>query len=393
MKIALERSSNKIYDRIVLELARGFEIFGHQCSLITPSEINSLDILLKIYNDNDLALITNSTGLLSIKRENDFIFELIEPNLIFLHHDAPFSSPDLTIINQKIAAFKRMKNKSIHLTIEKSDLEDFHKIGITSFITNHISTLGVNHNPNYKTDFLQEIAFLGHVIPSTASFIQFGDPNDLEFFKSYENRFCNMSHSIKSDFDKLSNFNNIENISNHVSLKAQYIQYVNFYTMFYRGKIIESIKTANVDIYGGDPSWLHGQEQSRFLLGNNIRYHDPLFEPHQVCEMFDNTRVNLNITSLQFDSAVINRIADCASAGGFILTDKKDQLYDLTSVADDISFSNCEEMLQKISFHSNPENYNITNEISNQLSLDLKINCSIEATIEKVISCASYFNQ
>ena len=63
----------------------------------------------------------------------------------------------------------------------------------------------------------------------------------------------------------------------------------------------------------------------------------------------------------------------------------------MTSVADEISFSNTEEMLQKISFHSNPENYQFTNEITNQLSTDLSINCSIEATIEKILNCASHF--
>ena len=391
MKIALERSTNKIYDRIVIELARGFEKFGHQCTLIIPENITNLDSLLQVYNDNDFALITNSTGLLSIKRENDFIFELIQPNLIFLHHDAPFSSPDLNIIKEKISAFKRIRCKSIHLTIEQSDLEDFHKIDIPSYLTNHISTLGATLPTKQKLDFSRNIAFLGHVIPSTSAFIQFGDSNDLEFFNSYENRFHNMNHLIKSDFNNLSTNNNFDSLSDYVSYKAQYIQYVNFYTMFFRGKVIESITSQEVDIYGGDPSWLHGQKQSRFLSGNNIRYHAPLFEPNQVCEMFSNTRVNLNITSLQFDSAVINRIADCASAGGFILTDRKKQLNDLTSVADEISFSNTEEMLQKISFHSNPENYQFTNEITNQLSTDLSINCSIEATIEKILNCASHF--
>ena len=388
MKIALERSSEKIYDRIVLELAAGFESFGHTCTLINISDFVNLQEVINLYNEHDMALITNSIGFLSIKRENDYIFEIIQPNLVFLHHDAPFSSADFGMISAKIEAFKRVKHRSSHLTIEQSDLIDFQLMNIPIQITPHISTMGNNVPLNKYSTFKSEISFLGHVVPPADGMINFGTSNDLDYYKSYLRRTIDFNHSVKNDFDSLFKSNDRGKGDEYFVRKFQYIQYVNTYTMFLRGALINSIEKHRIDIIGGDPAWLHGEDQTRFLKGNNVNYHSPIFAIDRVADIFSSSRINLNITSLQFDSAVINRVIDCALSGGFILTDRKNQLFELTSVAEEISFSNTDEMLSKISKYSNPSNEKSTLEILNHLKSDLSKNCSTQITITKIIDAA-----
>ena len=90
----------------------------------------------------------------------------------------------------------------------------------------------------------------------------------------------------------------------------------------------------------------------------------------------------MNISSLQFDTAVNNRIFDVVLSGGFILTDRRKDLYDICAFADEISFETPEEMNEKISYFSTSEN--------NKKYLELKNEClklfSLEFNYEKRMS-------
>ena len=70
-------------------------------------------------------------------------------------------------------------------------------------------------------------------------------------------------------------------------------------------------------------------------------------------QIYQNSRINLNISSLQFDTAVNNRVIDIASSGGFVLTDKRSDLYDFIPFHSEISFETPEEMNDKINYWMN----------------------------------------
>ena len=118
----------------------------------------------------------------------------------------------------------------------------------------------------------------------------------------------------------------------------------------------------------------------------NITYHKPVFERDQVIDIFSTSKINVNITSLQFDTAVINRVMDCAAAGGFILTDRKDQLYELTSVADEISYRTIDELNYKIDYFMQPEHQKYREEIRRQLRRELEARCVVDNIVEYMIS-------
>lgn len=390
MKIALERCINQIYDRIVLELANGFRQCGHECKLVQPSDIKSNADLLEAYNQCDWAIISNSMGLLSLKGTDTFFFEDVDPKLVFIHHDAPFGTEDLQAINDKLDAFVRIKDRSVHFTIEKSDEVDLKKLGIQCHPITHINSLGPNF---YKGDqsHLRNVAFLGHVVPPIDQPIAFGNADDMAYFQSYLSRVAKMDHSVKSDFDRVHPANSEIMTASDISLKMQYIQYVNRFSMFQRGALLQGIQRHDLHIFGGDPAWMHGVEQTRFLAGDSIHYHPAVFDRAQVAEVFATSRININITSLQFDSAVINRVLDCAAAGGFMLTDKKAQLAGLTAVADEISYSTLEELESKVDYYSHPDNQRVKNELTQQLRSDLSVSCSMANSVIQIINRMATF--
>jgi hypothetical protein len=201
-----------------------------------------------------------------------------------------------------------------------------------------------------------------------------------------------MDHCIKSDFDKIHPANSEVVTTNDISLKMQYIQYVNRFSLFQRGALLQNIQNRDLHIFGGDPAWLHSAEQTRFLAGEGIQYHQAVFDRAQVAEIFATSRVNINITSLQFDSAVINRVLDCAAAGGFILTDKKAQLTELTAVADEISYATLEELISKIDYYLHPANQRVKYEVTQQLRNDLSVSCSMANSVIRVINCMATFS-
>jgi spore maturation protein CgeB len=140
-----------------------------------------------------------------------------------------------------------------------------------------------------------------------------------------------------------------------------------------------------VDLYGGDPAWIHGMEQSRFFPSPQVVHHPPMFDPTEVIELFRTTRVNLNISALQFDHAVVNRVLDCAAAGGFLLTDKKAVLSELTGLAEEISYASPAELQEKVRYFLDPAHDPQRREIAWQLREDLQASCGLEKTLQYML--------
>ena len=67
--------------------------------------------------------------------------------------------------------------------------------------------------------------------------------------------------------------------------------------------------------------------------------------------IYRSSLISLNITALQFDQAVSNRVLDVAAAGGFPLTDWKGELGALTGVAEAISYRSLEELRHKMDYY------------------------------------------
>lgn len=386
LKIALEKSPNMIYDRIVEELALGFSNCGHECIVIDPAIVKTKLELLDFYNQCDWVIISNGSGYLSLKWPDIYLFEELSTKIVFLHHDAPFNTRMLNDIQGKLDAYVRIKDRSIHFTIEKSDAEDFRKLGMTAHTISHINTLGSLTLDSEKT-CLRDVAFIGHVVPPVWTPFLFGAEQDSAYYNSYLSRVSNLNHRIKDDYCSLMgiDYNNGMTTAAEVGLKMHYIQHVHLYSQPHRGAVLEKVCGHGVHIYGGDPSWVHGIEQSRYLGNANITYHKPVFQREQVKELFSTTRINVNITSLQFDTAVINRVMDCAAVGGFILTDRKEQLYELTSVADEISYGTTEELVGKIDYYMGAEHQEQRKEICRQLQLDLDERCSTAKAVEYML--------
>jgi spore maturation protein CgeB len=149
-----------------------------------------------------------------------------------------------------------------------------------------------------------------------------------------------------------------------------------------RGELISKINGFNITIHGGDLS--HGKIENPLMRINkeNVKYLPATPDYKNTDVIYRNSKININLSSLQFDTAINNRIIDIVMAGGFVITDKRSGLLELCPSCAEISFDSPEEMLYLIDFymhHSNSQKYY---QVKEAIFLEMKD----QFTYENVIS-------
>jgi len=100
-------------------------------------------------------------------------------------------------------------------------------------------------------------------------------------------------------------------------------------TLEYRLACIEELVPFKPVIYG-DPGW-------RQLLGNGLQLRPEVNYYDELPRVYGTTAINFNATSLQMKAAVNQRVFDAPAAGGFLLTDFREQLAELFEVGEEVA--------------------------------------------------------
>lgn len=389
-KFLIEKSRTRIYQRINESFAAALTQQGHQAVFVDPTDFQGYqDYLTYIQaQDVDYCLIPNARGLISkyIKAIEAYVFELTEMPLIFIHHDNCFRDlHDLDKIYRKIQAFQKTRQRSFHFCLEYHNFIDLRGIGIEN--TYPILHASEFTKPEEIPAAVYDLTFLGHVVP------KLGD--------EMEDWFC--SHRLRADFwTRLAHLDHKLEPSaiafaqdcppqdkpeaDFLAAKYFYNSMLHSHSQHFRGELIRRIDAAAIDIIGGDPAYLHGSSLDRRIQKENVRYHPPTEDYGEASRIYTQSKINLNITSLQFDQAVINRVIDVGAAGGFVLTDWKSDLLKITSVADEISYRTIDELNYKIAYYLHPDHAAERLEIAEALHQDVKANCTYATVVDFILN-------
>jgi len=153
-----------------------------------------------------------------------------------------------------------------------------------------------------------------------------------------------------------------------------------------RGQLISTIKKHPVNIFGGDLSYGRILDPLLVLKQENIYYNAATSDYQYSNLIYQSSRINLNITSLQFDTAINNRIVDIGMSGGFLLTDKRSDLKKIIPFYDEITYETPEEMNEKIDFWSSPHSNSRYYEIKNELFNIFNKNFTYENCLNRIFS-------
>lgn len=393
----IEHLSTPIYQRISQGFKNALEKQGHQVIYFDPSEyLNQDDALKKLLklseNQNiDYCLILGNHGCFKsyCKFLEQYVFELFNFNLIFIHHDS--IGYNFFVAENAFASYFeaicRVNSRSWHFCIEQEDIIDLKLLGIQRvahiFHASEFTKMATHNQYNYN------ISFVGHVLPGFEAIYK--SKSNLAYLPAFHhvsagfwNRLINLDLKLKqSAHNQYRCINNITAFQN----KFEYIYLATLLNPSFRGEIINRLKASQIDIVGGDPGYMSEIMEKRCIQKSGVIYHPPTQDYTEAQSIYASSKINLNITSLQFDDAVVNRVIDVGAAGGFILTDWKSDLPRVTSVHEQIAYKTIEELNDKIDYYLSHEKERL--EIADQLHQDIITNNSYEHIVNYMLSKVS----
>lgn len=384
----IEQSPTPIYQRIIESLKRALTESGHKVVSSHPSQFKDYTEYIRYVASQklDYCIITNGFCTLSSYCESSqaFLFELIDIPVIFIHHDNIFSNIyDSEKIRLKLEAFCRIRARSFHFCIEYHNFLDLKSLGIENTYT--ISHASEFEFLGFPESYSYDVSFVGHVLPELGS--AFEEIPYSHFLKAdFWNRLTQLDKKLEQSAISFATCidSNQGNIIDFLVAKYVYISMLHLHSPFFRGELIKKIEDKNIHIFGGDPAYLHGMELKREIQKPNIFYHPATKEYSSTKYIYKNSKINLNITSLQFDDALTNRVVDVGAVGGFILTDWKSALKSITSVYEEISFKTIEELNYKIDYYLTHEEERL--EIASTLHQDVIKNCNYYQVVSFILS-------
>lgn len=125
-------------------------------------------------------------------------------------------------------------------------------------------------------------------------------------------------------------------------------------TRRYRWKAIRALSEMQIDVFG-DEDWINvdSANDGDFLLSpssSNLRWHPTVDYYRELPEVYAATEVNLNFSHFQMPTGVNQRVFDAPLSGGFLLTDKREDLEVLFKADEYAVFDSLDEISEKVKF-------------------------------------------
>lgn len=390
----LEASPTPIYRRITDAYQQTFTQQGYAVTYFEPHQYTDLANAVAAFREllqaqvaTHLLLFDNSQIPLLVHPDGHFLLEEFAGHLVFLHHDNLANS--LVKLGGSQATkvldlWQRLKHRSSHFCLESTNCLDLQALGMTRCypIVHGSEFTPLDRPPTYDYD----VSFVGHVLPSIELiFPEFEPlPYSHRLAQSLWSRLVRLDHAC--DRDAIAYASQVSHSTNplFITHKFAYLHALGLLSLPLRGELLKRLNPEfAIAIIGGDPSYLHGSKTQHQLTGQHISYRSATPDYTETATIYHQSKINLNITSTQFDHAVNNRVVDVAAIGGFILTDWKSDLPRLTQVSEAISYRSLEELNDKIAYYL--ERPTERQEIADQLHQDLQASCTYDRVIEDLI--------
>lgn len=352
MRFLLESSRVPIYERINLALKAALEEYGHEVIFYRPEFFDD-DAFLQTINQAalDFYLISNEGAF--IQRFSDkyqcYLFELVTLPLIFLFHDNVFcGTGDRKRLEQRYKGLSTVSPRSRIFCIEKSNITD---LELRSVENVHFLTHATEFTPSQTPAKNDQIAFVGHTMAGLQTFPLdvFSEARSLIGFAwlRYADVEMPVQHLLLEMAKKTG--------ANDCFIERQYLlNLLNKMTFSLRGEVLGALNVP-MTIYGGDLSYGKGDPKSYRINSPNVTYASATVDYRDTAQIYANARININITGLQFDTAINNRVLDVIAAGGVLLTDYKADLLSLFPYAGPVTYRSANELKEKLIAAEDPK--------------------------------------
>jgi len=257
-------------------------------------------------------------------------------------------------------ALRSVSSNSRIFCIESSNIQDLGNLGIENvYKINHATEFNSQGSKNRQLP----ISFVGHTMAGLNSF-------PVNLFKEAQlliniakKKLLDCEFSVQQEVDTcLKKLDMKENFINRQYL----LNILNKMTFSYRGDLLNSIDEDLV-IFGGDLSYGKGDPVQYIIPSEKIKYLPATQDYRVTSDIYRRSKININITGFQFDTAITNRVLDVIAAGGIIFTDYKTNFIEEFPFASELLYENSVELKEKVSRLVDPEYIKLLDDICSQL--------------------------
>ncbi len=383
MRILLESSKVPIYERINHALKVALENNGHEVIFFMadfPDDQTYIETINGISADFYLLSNEGARAHKFSEKFQKYLFELLKHKLVFLCHDNLFcGTGSIEKLEKRYTALREVSDNSRIFCIEKSNVKDLSSFGVRNiFYIDHATEFKSDNSVSKK----EPISFVGHTMAGLDTF-------PVELFEEAPNlltiarrRLLDCTFSVQQAVDDLI----LENkLSNNFINRQYWLNILNKMTFSYRGDLLNFIDV-DLDIYGGDLSYGKGDKKTYIIPSNKITYKPATQDYYKTASIYKNSKISINISGFQFDTAVTNRVLDVIAAGGVLLTDFKSDFIINFPFAKELTYSNANELKEKIKKSEDPNYMNKLIEICNQVRINIYNNYTYKNTVETIIN-------
>jgi 2-polyprenyl-3-methyl-5-hydroxy-6-metoxy-1,4-benzoquinol methylase len=277
-------------------------------------EQNADDIVNLIYNVPDFILAYGLNGFI-LHQNNEYIFRQSQIPLVSLYYDNPFMEMDERMMQEMISFPEYYYNFIWD--------DSFLDIAVNNGIP-HVFPIMLATDPNsfYPLNLSKRINSLAFVGSLNEKKVEIANPEINQFACDViQIKLNQLELPVLSICQQLLNLPQFCMVSEIYKIRpfefwnTVYKFIHQFGSPFIRRYILDNIKKIPVDVYGPGV-W----------NTDNLTFHDPVPYGLELSAVYQKHAVNLNVSSLQLETSVNNRVFDVFAAGGFLLTDYKDDL-------------------------------------------------------------------
>ncbi|PKM82361.1 MAG: hypothetical protein CVU89_04995 [Firmicutes bacterium HGW-Firmicutes-14] len=295
----------------------------------------------------DLAVSYGHTGLLNAKE--GYLFRVMGIPLVILHYDCPFFVLDETVQQE----FTKYPDNYYHFIWDKSFLGTYRQNQIKNSYHIMLAADPANFRPegsidnrpiDYNTDHNWDVSFIGGISDFMAMKKERMEKQPLRINEFLDRlimaKIENPSIPVLDIWKELNNegFPELVFSWNNPMLKKLYHAAHREGSMLIRRVFLDSIQAAVPDVFGAQ--WENP----------SINFHGRVDYFSELPRIYAESRINLNITSLQLEKALNNRIFDIGAAGGFMLTDYREDLKEVFPDYEHITYHSIDDLNDKISY-------------------------------------------
>lgn len=362
----LEGSATAIYDRIARAMGRELARRGKEVMLIQPAafHVQGFQDFLRSRATDDVYVSMTGANLVQRRPEGaaEFFFELFRGPIVFVHQDAILGGIDFDTALARLQAYKRVAHRAWHLCIEPDTVAALQAAGIEGAGWVPHASEFAPAEPLDTAACAHAASFVGHVLPSAvqprAGSAGVNALMEAALHLRREHLGAPVQPLLQRFADRAG-----EAFGPGVETAALRVAHVHWlrsqfttHTMPFRGWVLEQADLPDLTVFGGDPAYLHRVDRCLTLPSPGVTHRPAVYDPAEVQALFRRSACSVNISSLQFDHAVVNRVHDVFMAGGLCLTDALGGVATLTREHAEISFRSPEELRERAAYFADPRN-------------------------------------